>query len=286
MFGKYTEEALDRTGYTNTTQALIKNVDDEYKWKWGELNNFSERSLENQTGNLKGNTMAAVFINEAGLYSLLLSSKLPEAKAFRKWVLSVVLPSIRKTGSYSQPEPEDQPVAIREPPPLRPALQHFDKDKISKNNRFYINNETDLHTRVVSWIRKYHKDNIMIAGLGEFQSTPDLRIEGYRKGYTKGTCDLMILNNHVKYKGMGIEFKTPKGDGKLSEHQEEFLSQLQLNGYYILVSNDYDEIIEELRKYLEGVRLICPNCKKKNMYYKTTDALNKHCAAFHGTVCR
>jgi hypothetical protein len=52
------------------------------------------------------------------------------------------------------------------------------------------------------------------------------------------------------------------------------------------VSNNYDDIIEELRKYLEGVRLICPNCKKKNMYYKTTDALNKHCAAFHGTVCR
>jgi hypothetical protein len=162
------------------------------------------------------------------------------------------------------------------------ALANFDMSKIAKNNQISINNETDLHTQVVKWIRRYHQDHIMLAGLGEFQTTPTLRIEGYRKGYTKGTCDLMILNNHTRYKGMGIEFKTPKGGGKLSEPQAGFLSNLQLNGYYILVSNDYDEIIDELRKYLEGVRIICPHCKKKTMYYKSVAALDSHCVAFHG----
>lgn len=45
----------------------------------------------------------AVIINESGLYSLILSSKLPNAKKFKKWVTSEVLPSIRKTGSYQKP---------------------------------------------------------------------------------------------------------------------------------------------------------------------------------------
>lgn len=40
-------------------------------------------------------------INESGLYSLILSSKLPTAKAFKRWVTSEILPSIRKSGSYS-----------------------------------------------------------------------------------------------------------------------------------------------------------------------------------------
>lgn len=46
-------------------------------------------------------------INESGLYSLILGSRKPEAKKFKKWVTSEVLPSIRKTGGYSvQPKPE------------------------------------------------------------------------------------------------------------------------------------------------------------------------------------
>ena len=43
----------------------------------------------------------AVIINESGLYALILSSKLPQAKAFKRWVTSDVLPQIRKTGAYS-----------------------------------------------------------------------------------------------------------------------------------------------------------------------------------------
>jgi prophage antirepressor-like protein len=47
-----------------------------------------------------GGTQKTVFINESGLYSLILSSKLPQAKAFKRWVTSEVLPQIRKTGGY------------------------------------------------------------------------------------------------------------------------------------------------------------------------------------------
>lgn len=47
----------------------------------------------------------AVIINESGLYSLILSSKLPQAKAFKRWVTSEVLPALRRTGAYAVPNP-------------------------------------------------------------------------------------------------------------------------------------------------------------------------------------
>ena len=53
-----------------------------------------------------GRTQMANFVNEDGLYDVILDSRKPEAKAFRKWVTSEVLPSIRKTGQYSAQVPQ------------------------------------------------------------------------------------------------------------------------------------------------------------------------------------
>lgn len=73
-------------GYSNTRDAISKHVDDDDK-----------NTVAIHDG--KGNPNQVV-INESGLYSLVLSSKLPTAKKFRRWVTSEVLPSIRKTGGY------------------------------------------------------------------------------------------------------------------------------------------------------------------------------------------
>ena len=81
--GKDVAEIL---GYTNPSKALVDHVDDEDK-----LNNDSLSSLGQRGGWL---------INESGLYSLILSSKMPKAKEFKRWVTSEVLPAIRKTGGY------------------------------------------------------------------------------------------------------------------------------------------------------------------------------------------
>jgi prophage antirepressor-like protein len=62
------------------------------------------RDLDNdeiQTLNLRGSGRASLIISESGLYSLMLRSRKEEAKPFKKWVTKEVLPSIRKTGSYS-----------------------------------------------------------------------------------------------------------------------------------------------------------------------------------------
>jgi anti-repressor protein len=55
-----------------------------------------------------GRKQNAMFINESGLYNLLFTSRLPEAKRFKKWVTSEVLPSIRKTGQYVAPMTDDE----------------------------------------------------------------------------------------------------------------------------------------------------------------------------------
>lgn len=83
------KDVADILGYSNSSKALADHVDDEDK-----LNNVSLLSLGQRGGWL---------INESGLYSLVLSSKLPKAKAFKRWITSEVIPSIRKTGSYSKP---------------------------------------------------------------------------------------------------------------------------------------------------------------------------------------
>ena len=83
LVGKDVAEAL---GYTNPQKAIRDHVDEEDK---GVNDSFTP-----------GGTQTLVVINESGLYSLVLSSKLPTAKKFRRWVTSEVLPSIRKHGGY------------------------------------------------------------------------------------------------------------------------------------------------------------------------------------------
>lgn len=82
-------DVCDALGLDNATMAL-KRLDDD------------EQALISIEGLSRGNDQANV-INESGLYSLILGSRKPEAKRFKKWVTSEVLPTIRKTGRYETP---------------------------------------------------------------------------------------------------------------------------------------------------------------------------------------
>ena len=124
---------------------------------------------------------------------------------------------------------------------------------IDKNNTIHISNENDLHKRVVAWVRRFRPELILVPGLGEFQKTDELRMEAWGKGYRKGTPDLLILNNHTTYRGLAIELKAPNGTGVVSKHQEAFLKQLKQNGYHVILSNDYDEVVYELERYCRGL---------------------------------
>ena len=75
-------------GYSNPTKAVRDRVDEEDRWG---SNLDPHLFIDNL-----GRTQAPTLINESGLYSLILSSKLETAKQFKRWVTSEVLPSIRK----------------------------------------------------------------------------------------------------------------------------------------------------------------------------------------------
>lgn len=84
------KDIAERLGYTNPSKAIQDHVDEEDK-----LNNETLSSLGQRGGWL---------INESGLYSLVLSSKLPNAKQFKRWVTHDVIPAVRKHGAYLTPD--------------------------------------------------------------------------------------------------------------------------------------------------------------------------------------
>ena len=86
--GKDVAKAL---GYKDSSDALKRHVENEDK--------LSRRITDS------GQRRKTYLINESGLYSLILSSKLPQAKQFKRWVTSEVLPAIRRTGAYTVPNP-------------------------------------------------------------------------------------------------------------------------------------------------------------------------------------
>ena len=256
--------------YTNQCKAIRDHVDPEDKKKLSELMSRSKpnesfrlkgsenesKSKPNESFCLKGNEGDTIYINESGLYSLILRSKLESAKEFKRWVTSQVLPSIRKTGRYDY------------------CMNH----KYNNTLTFKIENETDLHVKVVSFLKKRYPHSLFTVTLGENQDTAFKRIDSFKKGYLRGSPDLIINNLHKHYTGFCIEFKSPKGNGILSPDQSMMLRQYQNSGLKILVSNDYDQIIEQIIEYFRDVRLLCLHCLRQ---FISPQSLSNHIKIFH-----
>ena len=243
--GKDVAEIL---GYSKTRDALSRHVDNEDKKQL-----FTYHTSVHKTGTVAPSGSMCTYINESGFYSLLLSSKLEKAKKFKHWITSQVLPSIRKYGYYKM----------------------FDNPN---NKMFKIENETDLHYKVVQLIRNYYPDSILVAGLGENQDTEEKRLDSYKKGYQRGQPDLMILDYHKEYKGLCIEFKSPTNNYCVSESQLKMKEKYRNNDYAFILSNDYDKISKLIHKYMTGVRILCKYCPKAFCSKKT---LNKHYQVIH-----
>lgn len=111
------KEITDILGYIDTDQALRKNISEKYKQTY----------LVYQTGQLR----SKMYVSEPGFYEFVFSTKLKTAEKLRVWVFSKVLPSIWKYGQ----------------------LKLFN----NKNNRmFKLENETDLHYKVVDYISRFY----------------------------------------------------------------------------------------------------------------------------------
>ena len=196
-----------------------------------------------------------LYLNESSLYSLIFGSKLEKTKSFKRWATKDVLPSIQKTGRYDY------------------CINH----KYNNTLTFKIENETDLHVKVVSFLKKRYPHSLFTVTLGENQDTVCKRIESFKKGYLGGSPDLVINNLHKNYTGLCIELKNPNSRGVLSHDQSMMLQQYQNSGFKTLLSNDYDHIIEQLIEYFRDVRILCSHCPRR---FISSQSLKNHIRAF------
>ena len=148
---------------------------------------------------------------------------------------------------------------------------------------FKIENETDLHCKVVEYIRRFYPEAIIIAGLGELQDTCSKRISSWKKGYTKGKPDLMIMNYHKDYSGCCIEFESPTNNYQVSQAQKEMKHLYRENGCYFLLSNDhdYDLITKNIHEYMTGVCIPCKYCEKS---FLTKETRKTYYQVIHRTI--
>ena len=150
--------------------------------------------------------------------------------------------------------------------------------KYNDSLTFKIEDETDLHTKVVSFLKKRYPHSIFSVGLGENQDSVNKRIDSFTKGYLRGTPDLIVHNFLQSYSGLVIEFKSPNGKGLLPYDQSKMLQRYQNNGFKTLVSNDYGYIIEQLIEYFRDVRIKCSYCASK---FISSLSIKNHIKSFH-----
>lgn len=131
--GKDVAESL---AYTNPHKAIRDHVDEEDK---GLNESFTP-----------GGKQKTVIINESGLYSLIMSSKLPGAKQFKKWVTSEILPSVRKHGAYMTPETLTK--SLQDPASLIVLLETL-KSEQEKNKELSIANKA-MSDEINTWDEK------------------------------------------------------------------------------------------------------------------------------------
>ena len=110
------KDVCSALGYTNSREALRKHVCDNDVTKCDTVDTLGRRNF-------------ASFLNESGLYTLILSSKLDSAKRFKHWVTSEVLPSIRKQGGYMvvRPDDSDEVILARALQIMQATLQRRDE---------------------------------------------------------------------------------------------------------------------------------------------------------------
>lgn len=179
-------------GYSNTKDALARHVDTEDKYQ-GEGVAFPDPN-----GVLKYPTI----INESGLYSLVLSSKLPGAKKFKRWVTGEVLPSIRKHGAYMTPATLEKVLA--DPDAAIRILQEMKADR-ARVKELEAKAEQDRPKVLFADAVSVSNSAILIGDLAKI-----LRQNGIEMGQTRLFQWLRENGYLIKQKGSGYNMPTQR----------------------------------------------------------------------------
>lgn len=206
------KDVADVLGYADTNQAIRKHIDNE------------DRLTRRFDGT--GQSRDMTIINESGLYSLVLSSKLPSAKKFKRWVTSEVLPALRKTGQYQVKELSGQELMAKALIEAQNVLAAKDKQiEEMKPKVVFADAVATSHTSIlVGELAKILKQNGI--DMGQKRLFAWLREKGYlikRQGTdynmpTQKAMDLGLFEikegSYVNGSGVNITTKTPKVTGK------------------------------------------------------------------------
>lgn len=201
-------------GYKKPENAIANHVDDDDK---------TTTLIQGIGSNYKSKTM---IINESGLYCLVLSSKLPSAKKFKRWVTSEVLPALRKTGQYQVKELSGQELMAKALIEAQSVLAAKDKQiEEMKPKVVFADAVATSHTSIlVGELAKILKQNGI--DMGQKRLFAWLRENGFlikRKGTdynmpTQKAMDLGLFEikegSYVNGSGVNITTKTPKVTGK------------------------------------------------------------------------
>lgn len=199
-------------GYKDTSDALKKHVDEEDK--------LTRRFADS------GQNREMYIVNESGLYSLILSSKLGSAKRFKRWVTSEVLPSIRQTGGYQMTMPQGKELLALAVLEAQKTIESQNKDieRMKQKEIFADAVATSSTTILIGELAKLLRQNGIDIGQNRLFSW--LRENGYlvrRKGTdyntpTQKSADLGILTTKetviVRSDGSTEVKKTVKVTGK------------------------------------------------------------------------
>ncbi|GAA0825410.1 phage antirepressor [Clostridium tertium] len=154
FIGKDIAEVL---GYSNTRDALKSHVDDEDKADVAIYDGSQNRNMK--------------IINESGLYSLILSSKLEGAKKFKRWITSEVLPQIRKTGGYIPIDEEESEQDILAKALLIAQNTLKKKDELIKAKDREIENKNRFLNQISS-----SSNSILVRDVAHLATKNDLKI--------------------------------------------------------------------------------------------------------------
>ena len=211
-------------GYSNSSKAVSTHVDDEDK--------ILKMIAHSQNGNMVKTQTA--LINESGLYSLILSSKLPNAKKFKRWVTSDVLPSIRKHGAYMTDDTLEK--ALTSPDFLIKLATELKKEKeqrktleekVKKDKPKVVfadavsSSKTSILVGELSKLLKQNGINIGQNRLFNWLRENDYLIKRKGTDYnmpTQKSMDMKLFeikeSTHLSCNGVNVTTKTPKVTGK------------------------------------------------------------------------
>ncbi|HEL1708225.1 TPA: phage antirepressor KilAC domain-containing protein [Streptococcus suis] len=149
------KEIAEILGYQNPSKALKDHVDEEDK-----LNNETLLSLGQRGGWI---------INESGLYSLILKSKLPQAKQFKRWVTSEVLPAIRKHGGYLTDNKLEE--ALLNPDTLISLATQLKEEREARKQLQVANSQLMVDNQIMQPKAQYFDDLVARNLLTSFRNT-------------------------------------------------------------------------------------------------------------------